>query len=518
MEICLKVENLNLFVGQKQIITNLDFSLPKGKTIAIVGESGAGKSMIAQTVIQCLPKAAYVSKSSSVKLGQQELIGLSERDMCKIRGKDIGLIFQDAMAALNPVIKIGKQLTEVLKIHTELNEQQCYKKIISLLDDVGIKNPEMCYQSYPHQLSGGMLQRALIASVLAAEPKLLIADEPTTALDVTIQAKLVRLLASLQKSYNCSLVFISHDLLLVKDIADYVLVLKHGKLVEFSAADDFFKQPKSEYSQQLLAASTPNDKLQTPIESNNLLEVAALSVEFKGSKQNFWQKTSKIKAVDRVSFEIKQGATLAVVGESGSGKTSLAKALLGIYPRTGRCYWNAKINPKTDLAVVFQTPFSSMNPRMTVEDILSELWHARPELRPQSWRQELCSALEEVGLSKLALDKYPHQFSGGERQRLCIARAIVGNPKMIILDEPTSALDVSIQAVIVDMLINLQRKKGYTYMLITHDFVVVKKMANYVIVMQNGSIVEQGNVEQVLRCPQQDYTKQLLAAVPGEVV
>lgn len=513
MEFCLQVKDLHLNINSNKIVKELSFDLPFGKTLAIVGESGAGKSMIAQTIIQCLPESAKLNKASSIKLAGQELIGLSEAEMCLIRGKDIGLIFQDAMAALNPVQTIGQQLIEGQILHKINNKANSKQSILDLLTAVGINNPKLCFDSYPHQLSGGMLQRALIAAVLSTKPKLLIADEPTTALDVTVQAKLMQLLANIKKEYSCGLIFISHDLLLVKDIADYILVMQSGQCVEYAKAKDFFHAPLAEYSKLLLAAAMPSDELQTTKLSDKILAVNNLSVRFKQTKT--MKKTEWFYAVNNASFNLHAGTTLALIGESGSGKTTLAKALLGIVEPLGVLDWSEAIKPKSDIAVVFQSPFASMNPRMRVIDILSELWRANPKLTPENSQEVLIKALEEVGLSASDLSKYPHQFSGGERQRLCIARAIVGQPKLIILDEPTSALDVSIQVAISDLLLELQQKYNYTYLLITHDFVVVKKMAHYVAVMQQGEIMEQGNIEQVFYQPKTDYTKDLLAAIPG---
>ena len=285
--------------------------------------------------------------------------------------------------------------------------------------------------------------------------------------------------------------------------------------MELAEAKSFFAAPKSNYSKQLLAAAMPSSKTSSCKVSSTILKTKALSVRFARPKKKFWEKTSYASVVDRASIQIRKASTLALIGESGSGKTSLAKALLGIYPSSGKCIWHAEIDPCKDIAVVFQNPFSSMNPRMTVKDILMELWSAQPQLKPEDWQAVLLSALADVGLPLDCLDKYPHQFSGGERQRLCIARAIVGKPKLIILDEPTSALDVSIQALISDLLLRLQEKHGYSYLLITHDFVVVKKMAHSVAVMQKGKIVEQGDVESVLKMPKHSYTQELLAAVPG---
>lgn len=513
MSNCIEVSNLNLLIRDEKILNNINFKVPFGKTLAIVGESGAGKSMIAQSIVQCLPQATCFSNSTSIKLDGSELTELSERDMCRVRGKEIGLIFQDALSALNPVKSIGSQLTEALLLHTDMLLPACKQKIIQLLSNVGIKDPEACYAAYPHQLSGGMLQRALIASVLALEPKLLIADEPTTALDVTVQAKLIKLLSEIQNSYNCAMIFISHDLMLVREIADYVLVLKGGDLVEYDEAGKFFNNPATEYSRKLLISASPVKEMLSSFSSVNILEVLAMSVKFPKPKSSLLGKREYNLAVDKVSLKIKKSSTLALVGESGSGKSSLAKALLGIYPSTGKCYWCASVNPKKDISVVFQNPFSSMNPRLTIREILTELWQA--STFPEDWEQRAEQALLKVGLSAESLGQYPHQFSGGERQRICIARAIIGNPKVIILDEPTSALDVSIQAVISDLLIKLQEMYGYTYLLITHDFLVVKKMAHDVAVMQNGKIVESGEVGDILYSPVSDYTKDLIAAIPG---
>ena len=515
MDHCLEVTALKLWLGESQILEEINFALRFGETLAIVGESGAGKSMVAQAIIQCLPDSAKLGKDSSIKLAGTELTNLTAAEMCHVRGHEIGLIFQDAMAALNPVQKIGPQLIETIVLHQKLHKDQAKAIILDLLTAVGMHEPHACYQAYPHQLSGGMLQRALIASVLAAKPKLIIADEPTTALDVTIQAKLMRLLAKIKHEYECGLIFISHDLMLVRDIADTVMVMQNGICVEYAKAAEFFAGPKTDYGKALLKAAQPEQALQAVKVQPKALEIVDLNVQFAKPKTYFWQKTEYFAAVKNVSLTLNAGTTLALIGESGSGKTSLAKALLGINAYTGQLNWADSINPKQDVSVVFQNPFASMNPRLKVQDILSEIWQANPKLKPNDAKELLEQALLEVGLPVAALKKYPHQFSGGERQRLCIARAIIARPKLIILDEPTSALDVSVQVKIAELLLALQAKYNYTYLLITHDFVVVKKLAHAVAVMQHGQIVEQGSVQSVFYQPQQAYTQKLLAAIPG---
>ena len=520
---CLKVNNLSVGFANHQkvlsIIKDVSFSLEHGKTLALVGESGAGKSMIAQAIIQCLPTGAYLNQKSQIMFNKINLTQQTEKQMCHIRGKNIGMIFQDALTAMNPVLTIGKQIDESIKTHHKHPRITRKKQGLLLLKEVGIQDPERCYDSYPHQLSGGMLQRALVASVLATNPSLLIADEPTTSLDVTVQAQMLKLLKSLQKKYQMSILFITHDLLLVKEIADNVMVLKQGKVIEYSSKKTFFSNPKHPYSQELLAATMPGKPLDTKDNQKCLLVTKNVDVYYKQKAKWFFKKSPPFKAVQKVSISLEEGKTLALIGESGSGKTSFAKALVNLNSLSGGVLqWSESLQPQKDVGMIFQNPYSSMNPRMNIANILSEGILAAPHLMPETNLTEyLTTLLEIVELPSDCLNRYPHQFSGGERQRLCIARSLALRPKVLILDEPTSALDVSIQAQIIELLKKIQQEHQLSYLLITHDFIVVSQLAHNVAVMKQGSIVEHGKAQDVLTNPTNTYTQTLLAAVPGQV-
>jgi peptide/nickel transport system ATP-binding protein len=441
------------------------------------------------------------------------------------------MIFQEAMAALNPVLTIGEQINEVLKCHFSLANSQRRDKILSLLEDVGIKDPPMCSQSYPHQLSGGMKQRAMIAMALAAEPGLLIADEPTTALDVTIQAQILELLRNIQKNTAMSLLFITHDLGVVAKIADRIAVMQKGKIVEQAKTDDFFAQPQHLYSRQLLNAipswrNREREIRHVAVHEQPELKVESLKVYFPIRKGVLKRTVGYIKAVDDVTFSLYEGQTLALVGESGSGKTTTGKGILRLTPPTsGKIQYeeqlladlNAKVmhQMRGKLQIIFQDPYASMNPRMTVAEIIEEGMAAQNIGRSALERRaRIDELLELVGLKADHKFRYPHEFSGGQRQRICIARALAVQPKIIICDEPTSSLDVTVQMQILKLLLQLQKKSGLAYLLITHDFSVVAYLADEVAVMYQGKIVEHGPVEHILHTPQHSYTQKLLASVP----
>ncbi len=525
--LCLEVNNLSVALPNRQclkpVVKGINFQLHQGQTLALVGESGAGKSMIAQAIIQCLPHMAQVAPDTTITLNGTSLLSQPEAHMCHIRGRHMGMIFQDALTALNPVVTIGQQMTENMRQHRTHRRSMRRNRALTLLDEVGIQDPISCFKSYPHQLSGGMLQRVLIATALSTQPSLLIADEPTTALDVTVQAQLLALLKKLQKTYHMSILFITHDLLLVKEMADQVLVLKGGQMIEYADTQRFFKQPQHAYSQSLLQAALPHPPRQDATDSQPLLKADNIHVTFNGPRTwgGFGPK-QKTHAVQALSMTLTQGKTMALVGESGSGKTTFAKTLAGLTPhQRGNLTWHPDCHHLHDVGMVFQNPYASMNPRMRIMDMLAEGLHARrrPWEQPnhQAIRQTLLDCLQAVELPADALERHPHQFSGGERQRLCIARALVLKPKILILDEPTSALDVSIQTQIIQLLQDIQKQFDISYLLITHDFVVVSQMAHTVSVMQHGRLIEHGTTQDVLTQPQQAYTKKLLDAVPGQV-
>jgi peptide/nickel transport system ATP-binding protein len=527
-EIHLSVQDLTIkFQNQDApAVIHLSFNVLKGGCVGLVGESGSGKSLTALAVMQLLPESSRVSHSSKIMFHGEDLLGFSERQMRRIRGKKIGLIFQDAATALNPVLTIAQQMFEQLQGKNKL------QRAIDLLDEVGVRQPDMHVHSYPHQLSGGMRQRAMIAMALAGDPELLIADEPTTALDVTIQAQVIQLLQDIRLKRSMSMIFISHDLALVSHVADQVVVLQQGSLVESNVSKAFFNDPKTRYAKCLLD-SIPSEKVRQPNidpTSEPLLKVEDLTVHFPIKSGVFKRTQGYVKAVDGVSYELSRGQTLAVVGESGSGKTTTALAILRLLSEAkGQVRFDGenvltaarKRSSKTEklfrqnIQIVFQDPYAALNPKMLLMHSLSEGLFAQKIIKSKKQAE---AVIDEI-LLKVNLDpemkwRYPHEFSGGQRQRLCIARALVLKPKLLVLDEPTSALDVTTQMQILDLLEELQTELNLAYLLITHNLGVVAHMAHHVMVMYQGKVVEYGDVRSVLENPQHEYTNTLLDAVP----
>ncbi len=528
--------------GMLQLVNNISFEVARGETLALVGESGSGKSLTALSVMGLLPAHARHPLTSKIMLDDINLLTLSEAQRQQIRGKKIGMIFQEPMTSLNPVLTIGDQIGEVLYRHQGLRGQALKKRVIALLEAVHIPLAAQRANDYPHQLSGGMKQRVMIAMAIACEPDLLIADEPTTALDVTIQAEILKLLTELQRQSGMGLLLITHDLAVVAQVADTVAVMTQGKLVEQNTTAAFFAGPTHPYSQKLLAALPAFARESTSLVSKYpdlkaekspaadadkpLLDVRNLQVYFPIKTGFLRRAKSHLKAVDDVSLHIEAGKTLALVGESGSGKTTLGRSISQLIPATsGEVYFNGaaihRLKSKAlreyrrDIQFIFQDPFSAMNPRMMIQDLLEEgmlALHIEPEQRKR--RARLYALLEYISLPRNSLSRYPHEFSGGERQRLCIARALAVNPKLIICDEPTSALDVTIQAQILDLLKDLQNELNLTYLFITHNLSIVPALAHEVAVMHLGKIVEQGATQQIFEQPQAAYTKSLLAAAP----
>jgi ABC-type uncharacterized transport system, duplicated ATPase component len=523
----LSVKGLTVAFGQSKVVDDISFDIRTGETFALVGESGSGKSITALSVLRLLPNAARM-RATAIDLNGQDLCRISEVEFCALRGRRIGLIFQDPMSSLNPVMTIGAQIAEVLQLHFQLGKAEQQQRVLELLQQVEIPEPERRIKEYPHQLSGGQRQRVMIAIALAGKPDLLIADEPTTALDVTIQAQILTLLKNLQKQTGMALWLISHDLALVSNIADRIAVMQKGKLIETAATKDFFRQAQHPYSLKLLAALPKLESCFGKEAQSNpaLLQVEDFKVYYPIRKGLFKRVVGHVKAVDGVDFVLQAGTTLALVGESGCGKTSMGKGLLNLIPaEAGRVVFDGADMTKlrgeslrqtrAAMQIVFQDPFSSMNPRMLVGDIIAEgLTSLRPDVSREEKQLRVAQLLQQVDLPADAALRYPHEFSGGQRQRICIARALAVEPKLIICDEPTSALDVSVQAQIIELLKNLQQQQGLSYLLITHSFGVVAEMADEVAVMYQGKIVEHGPVEQVLTRPEHAYTKTLLAAVP----
>lgn len=522
----LQVRNLSIDIQfgqqQKRVVNEVTFSVEKNQTIALIGESGSGKSLIALAITQLLPPAALIDQQSTILLKGEDLLTFSELKMRGVRGRRIGLIFQEAITALNPVMTIGKQILEVLNQHFNFDNKTAYQKVIALLAEVGVPNPHYYFRAYPHQLSGGLKQRTLIAIALAGEPELLIADEPTTALDVTLQAQIIALLQKIQQQRSMGLIFITHDLGVVAKIANQVIVLLQGQVIENANAQAFFHQPLHAYSTKLFAA-LPTQFAHLPLPEDNskpLLKVTNLKIYYPIRKGLFKRTVKIIKAVDNISLEIKQGQTLALVGESGSGKTTTGMAILKLIPITSGCLYfsNQDITHHTpptfrkDIQVIFQDPYSSMDPRMLVGNIIAEGLRAQGILPDPS--EKISELLLKVGLDPEAQWRYPHEFSGGQRQRICIARALALTPKLLICDEPTSALDVFSQLQILQLLSKLQTEIKLSYLLITHNLAVVEYLADHVAVMKEGQIVEQGPAARVLSSPTHPYTQKLLKAIP----
>lgn len=510
-------------------LDNVAFTLARGETLALVGESGSGKSLTALSILQLLPASAQLSSASRVFLMQEDLLNLPEISLQKIRGRRIGIIFQEASSALNPVFTIGQQIDETLRCHFQWSAQVRKERILSLLTQVGIDDPQRCAKSYPHTLSGGMRQRALIAMVLAAEPEILIADEPTTALDVTLQAQILALLKNIQREKKMSLLFITHDLNIVRQIADRVAVIAQGKIVEQASTVNFFQHPQHAYSRKLFAALPSwENRLKAswiPASSRSdtsILRVQNLKIYYPIRKGILRRVVARVKAVDGVSFAVEQGKTFALVGESGCGKTSIAKGILRLVtPTAGTVEFlhhpitqlseNALFKIRGNLQMIFQDPYTAMNPRMRVGAIIAEGMLAQKlAINLEECEPVIDELLRRVGLPKNSKQRFPNEFSGGQRQRICIARALAMKPKLIICDEPTSALDVVVQMEILQLLQELQRDLGLSYLLITHNMAVVAYLAHDVAVMRQGKMVEQGSVEQILFKPQHEYTRQLV--------
>lgn len=516
----LSIKNLSIFINRKKIVNKLNFSIEKGQCLGLVGESGSGKSITASAIMQLLPIGATISENSQIQFKQQDLLTLTEAQMRHYRGRQIAMIFQDATAAFNPVMRIKHQIQEALKHQKDLNKKQQKEYALNLLDKVGIKETRRCYAAFPHELSGGMRQRAMIAMALSGKPELIIADEPTTALDVTIQAQVIELLCRLQQQEKLTLLFISHNLAIISQIADHIAVMQKGQLIEYGSARKFFSRPNHDYSRKLLSAASGLDTItrENTIEDTKLSTITQLSHYFYGKRKiNF--KRNVVKAVDDVSFSLYSGKTVAMIGESGSGKTTVAKVMTGLHAfSSGKIYFNHKPlqhSPRRDIQIIFQDPYGSLNPRRTVADSIVEGMSAQKTVTKKSEQLAIVDQLlPRVGLNSEDKWRYPHEFSGGERQRICIARALALRPKLLILDEPTSALDASIQMQVLELLRDLQAQYNIAYLLITHDFSVVSCLAHRVVVMHQGQLVEAGETRAVLEQPQQEYTKKLIAATP----
>jgi microcin C transport system ATP-binding protein len=523
----IRVENLSVdfHAGGKVVhaVKNVSFEVGQGETVALVGESGSGKTVTALSILQLLPYPAASHPSGAINFQGQNLMKLPPEALRRIRGNKISMIFQEPMTSLNPLHTIEDQVGEVLKIHRGLSNSAAKARVLDLLTRVGIEDPESRLASYPHQLSGGQRQRVMIAMALANEPDLLIADEPTTALDVTIQAQILQLLLDLKAEFNMAMLLITHNLGIVRKMADRVCVMNNGEIVEQSSTRELFAAPQHAYTKHLLAAEPKGAPPVLDTTAPVVLEAKDLRVWFP-IKRGFLRHTvGHIKAVDGIDLAVREGQTLGVVGESGSGKTTLGLALLRLISSDGPiAYLGNRIDGldskhmrplRRDMQIVFQDPYGSLSPRLSIGQIIEEgLLTQTPTPPAEERRVRVARALHEVGLDPAMLDRYPHEFSGGQRQRIAIARALVLEPKFLILDEPTSALDVSVQAQIVDLLRDLQERHRLAYLFISHDLKVVRALANEVIVLRHGKVVEKGPARELFADPKTPYTKALLAA------
>jgi microcin C transport system ATP-binding protein len=523
----LEVKDLSVAFRQGEhetlCVDRISFAVAKGETVGLVGESGSGKSVTALSVLKLLPYPAALHPSGSILFKGQELLHLPERDIRRVRGNDITIIFQEPMTSLNPLHTIEKQIGEILDLHQGISGLAARRRIIELLTQVGIPDPQARLGSYPHQLSGGQRQRVMIAMALANEPDLLIADEPTTALDVTVQAQILQLLKDLQSRLGMAMLFITHDLGIVRKIADRVCVMSNGKIVEQGPVERVFGAPEHAYTRALLAAEPKPDPAPLQPDAPVVLETRDLRVWYPVKRGLLRKVIGHVKAVDGVSVVVRKGETLGVVGESGSGKTTLGLAILRLISSQGPIVFLghglqglkfSEMRPfRRDMQIVFQDPYGSLSPRMSVADIIEEgLFVHQPDLSRHERDQRVIRALTDVGLDPQTRSRYPHEFSGGQRQRIALARAVVLEPTFVVLDEPTSALDMLIQAQMVDLMRDLQKRRNLTYMFISHDLRVVAALASRLVVMQQGKIVEEGPAAELFKAPRSAYTRALFAA------
>jgi microcin C transport system ATP-binding protein len=534
----LEVRGLSVSFAGTEVVHGIDFSMAPGERVALVGESGSGKTVSALSLLRLVANAKL---GGQALFKGQDLLAMPEPELRALRGRDIAMIFQEPMTALNPLMTVGDQIAEVLALKTALSNTQMAQKVIELLAETGIPEPARRARAFPHQLSGGQRQRVMIAMALACQPKLLLADEPTTALDVSLRGQILELLVRLQQSHGMAVLLITHDLNLVRRFADRIIVMENGSVVEQGSTPEVFAKPQHAYTQRLIASRPVRDVVEGGGDvrlKSDLQEAKQTVMSAKGVRVVYptslagmrgWFKHGEFVAVQGANFDVLPGQTLGVMGESGSGKSTLALAALGLLPFQGELKiagdaWsaNAARNKalRRQVQVVFQDPFSSLSPRMTVEEIVGEgLGVHAPELSKNERQQRVMTALRDVGLGTVddaamvqTLQRYPHEFSGGQRQRLAIARALIIQPGMLVLDEPTSALDVTVQKQVLQLLQKLQRDRGLSYLLITHDVDVIRAMAHVVLVMKDGAVVESGPVDQVLAQPQHEYTRILVSA------
>ncbi len=527
-----EIENLqvkfNTDSGEVNAVNGISFNIKKGETLALVGESGSGKSVTARGIIRLLAENAIISDQTSIKFNGTNINSYSEKEYQNIRGKNISMIFQEPMSSLNPIYTIENQISEVLKIHGKFSDKELKEKCLELLKQVQIPEPESRLSQYPHQLSGGQRQRIMIAIAIANNPDLLIADEPTTALDVTVQTEILKLLQSLQQKYQMSILFITHDLTIVRQISDRVCVMYNGKIKETGITKEIFENPKDDYTKHLLSSEPEERDLHYDKNGRSILSGENLNVTFNTKvKVSGRNKVLSINAVNNISLDLKEGETLGIVGESGSGKTTLGQTLLRLVDRESNTdiegeikFFDDRIDRlsrkqfkpfRNQMQIVFQDPYASLNPRLSVKQIIEEGLIVALNMKDKNERlNKIENIMSEVGLEPSSMLRFPHEFSGGQRQRIAIARSFVLNPKFVLLDEPTSALDLSIQKQILELLLQLQKNHKTTYIFISHDLRVIRSISHNLIVMKDGSILEQGVAKNILTNPQNDYTKNLI--------
>jgi len=522
----LSVKDLSIAFSQggreQTVIQNVSFDVEKGQTLALVGESGSGKSVSSNAIIQLLPKQTVRYKSGEVLFKGKDLLKASEHTLRGVRGNEIGMIFQEPMTSLNPLHTVERQITEVLQLHKGLSAKQCRARCIELLSLVGIPDPERRLNAYPHELSGGQKQRVMIAMALANEPEILIADEPTTALDVTVQKQVLELIAELQAKLGMSVILISHDLNVVRQYANHVVVMKSGKVVEQGKADELFHRPQHPYTKSLIESEPNGSPEPVPADAAQILSAKDMRIEFPIKHSFFGKVIQSFTAVNDVNFQVRQGETLGIVGESGSGKTTIGMALLKLVTSKGAVQFGGKRTDVMDqkqfrplrreIQIVFQDPFGSLSPRMSIGQIIAEGLEIHNIGTPAEREEMIISALKEVELDPEVRHRYPHEFSGGQRQRIAIARALILKPKLIILDEPTSALDRTIQIQVIELLRRLQKKYSIAYIFISHDLAVVRALSHRVLVIKHGQVLEENDCEALFSNPQHSYTKELLEA------
>ena len=521
----LQVEQLGVsFVtrnGTNVAVDGISFTVESGRITAIIGESGSGKSVACYSLLGLVPQPPGRIDSGRALFQGVDLLQLSDSRLRKIRGRDIAMVFQDPMTCLNPFMTVGSQLAEPLRYHKKVSRALARRRAIELMEEVGIRDPDATIDHYPHQFSGGMRQRIMIAMALINEPKLLIADEPTTALDVTIQAQILELMAALQKKRDIGVLFISHDLAVVADIADQIVVMREGRIVESGDSEAIFHNARHPYTQKLLAAIPAGEKETTIVEQTPLVQIRELRTWFQQ------RGSTTVKAVDDVSFDIMRGEVLGLVGESGCGKSTLGRTILQLLPATSGevCFDGVQLKDlsggglkamRRRFQFIFQDPFASLNPRMTVYDTLAEPLLLHGIANRKTLAGKVLGLMDDVGLARALVRKYPHEFSGGQRQRIAIGRALATRPEFIVADEPVSALDVTIQSQILQLMNQLREEYGLTMLFISHDLAVVRSIADRIIVLRQGKIIEQATAQELFSNPQQAYTRQLLGSIPGK--